>query len=270
LRGPASRKTTDETIRQLRQRVCELTEENGRLAEQVGARDNFLAFAAHELRNPLTPLVSRISMLRRAVAVGEGIAPDKLAHSLEQIDWLMTHFIKRATTLLDVSRMTSGRLRLEQQEIDVCEIARAVARTFEPEAKYAGSTITLKLPAGGLSVLGDRLAIEEILENLVSNAIKYGGGTPILVSIDPDGAKGVARFSVEDGGPGISPENRARIFERFERAVPSSEHAGGFGVGLWIVRQLVEAMKGTIVVASTRGRGSTFCVTLPLITKESA
>ena len=115
-----------------------------------------------------------------------------------------------------------------------------------------------------LGVLGDWLAIEEILENLVSNAIKYGAGKPILVSVAADAANGVARVSVEDGGPGISAESQARILERFERAVTADHQASGFGLGLWIVKQLVDAMKGTIPVTSTPGAGSTFRVTLPL------
>ena len=246
-----------------------MTEENLRLAEQVAARDSFLALAAHELRNPMTPIVSRIALLRNAVAKGS-LPPEKLAHQLEQIDWLIALFIKRATILLDVSRITTGKLRLELDEVDVCEVAHAVAVNFEPLADNAGSRIELDLPSGGLGVLGDWLAIEEVLDNLVSNAIKYGAAKPILVRAVADPANGVARVSVADGGPGISVESQARIFERFERAVPSADHSGGFGVGLWIVKQLVEAMKGTISVTCTPGTGSTFFVTLPLMpVKES-
>lgn len=255
--------TDDITIQELRRRVRELTEENARLAEQATARANLLAFAAHELRNPMTPIISRIALLRTAVSKGE-IPRQKLANDLEQIDGLMARFVKRATTLLDVSRLTSGKMHLEQQEVDVCKIARAVVTDFEPEARYAGSSIALDVPPTVLRVLGDRLAIEEILDNLISNAIKYGGGKPILVSAAADAAARVARITVTDGGPGISAENQARIFERFERAVPSAEHSGGFGVGLWIARQLAEAMKGTIAVTSTPGTGSIFCITLPL------
>jgi two-component system OmpR family sensor kinase len=84
------------------------------------------------------------------------------------------------------------------------------------------------------------------------------------VSVSADATIGVARISVEDGGPGISADSQARIFERFERAVPAAEHIAGFGVGLWIVKQLIEAMNGTIAVTSMPGVGSTFCVTLPM------
>ena len=174
-------------------------------------------------------------------------------------------FVKRATTLLDVSRITTGKLQLELDEVDVCEVAHAVAVNFEPLAQNAGTPIGLDLPSGGLAVRGDWLAIEEILDNLVSNAIKYGAAKPILVRAVADPANGVARVSVADGGPGISAESQARIFERFERAVPPADHSGGFGVGLWIVKQLVEAMKGTITVTCLPGEGSTFLITLPLM-----
>ena len=196
--------TDDETIQELRRRVRELTEENARLAEQVSARDSFLALAAHELRNPMTPIVSRIALLRQAAERGN-LAPEKLAQSLEQIDWLMALFVKRATTLLDVSRITTGKLQLEQEEVDVCEVAHAVAGNFEPLAKNAGSPIRLDFPAGGLVVLGNWLAIEEILENLVSNAIKYGAGKPILVNVTADAAKGVAALASRMAGQAFRP-----------------------------------------------------------------
>jgi two-component system OmpR family sensor kinase len=255
--------TAEETPDELRRRIFELTEENRWLAEKVAARDSFLAFAAHELRNPMTPMISRVAMLRHAVGEGN-IQPEKLARSLDELEWLIRHFIRCATTLLDVSRITTGKLRLERAEVDICAVAREVAATLEPIAQYSGSPIRLDLPAGGLSVLGDGLAIEQILDNLLSNAIKYGGGKPIVVNVNADATIGVARISVEDGGPGISADSQARIFERFERAVPAAEHRAGFGVGLWIVRQLVDAMNGTIAVTSTPGVGSTFCVTLPM------
>jgi two-component system OmpR family sensor kinase len=267
-------RSAKETTSALRQRIHELTEENERLTEKVAARDGFLAFVAHELRNPMTPIVSRVAMLRRAVGRGD-VEHDKLAHGLDQLEWLIGLFVKRATSLLDVSRITTGKLVLKRAEVDVCAVAHVVAGTFEPLAQYAGSPIALDLPAAGLGVLGDALAIEEILDNLVSNAIKYAGGKPIVISVAADPGIGVARICVKDGGPGISDDSRARIFERFERAVPSADQPTGHGVGLWIVRQLVEEMDGTIAVASTPGEGSTFCVTLPVTstpmtsTKES-
>lgn len=255
--------TADETPGDLRRRIRELTEENARLAQMVAARDTFLAVAAHELLNPMTPIVGRLSLLRRAAARGT-LDPARLDEGLAQLDGLMALFVKRAKTLLDVSRITTGKLRLDLARVDLCEVARGVAVTFAAAAEQAGATIELELPPHGVAVMGDRLSIEEILDNLVSNAIKYGGGKPIHVSATADPASGTARLSVRDGGPGIPAENQARIFERFERVVARDDHTAGFGVGLWIVKQLTQAMAGTIEVIST-GEGSTFRITLPIV-----
>lgn len=255
--------TAEEPAAALRDRITELTEENARLAEAVAARDAFLAVAAHELRNPMTPIIGRIAMLRRAVRNGS-LGPDRIGQRLDQIEWLSILFMKRATTLLDVSRMTSGKLRLDLIEVDVREVARTVVETFRPLADHARSGLELDLPAAGLTVLGDRLSLEQVLDNLVSNAIKYGGGRPILVSATADPANALVRIGVRDGGPGIPADSQARIFERFERAVRPGEKAGGFGIGLWIVRQLCEAMAGTVEVVSAPGEGSTFRISLPM------
>ena len=210
----------------------------------------------------MTPIVGRLSLLRRAVTRG---TPDlaKLDQGLGHLEWLVSLFVKRAKTLLDVSRITTGKLKLVLAEVDVCEVARGVAGNFAPLAEQAGSPLELDLPARAVEVAGDRLSIEEILDNLVSNAIKYGGGKPIHVAVRADPGDGTARLSVRDGGPGIPVENQARIFERFERVVARDDQTAGFGVGLWIVKQLTQAMAGTIEVIST-GEGSTFRITLPL------
>jgi signal transduction histidine kinase len=115
----------------------------------------------------------------------------------------------------------------------------------------------------GSTIVGvwDRLRIESVVANLVSNAVKFGEGKPITVAVSSDGL--VARLAVTDQGIGLSPEQQRRIFEKFERAVSERQY-GGFGLGLWIVRQIVEAHEGSILVASEMGKGSTFIVELPI------
>ena len=125
-------------------------------------------------------------------------------------------------------------------------------------------TLRSTFPVEPVVVSGDRLAIEEILDNLVSNAIKYGADKPILLRIGVDEEQHCAVIRVSDNGSGISADDQARIFERFERAVQPGEHLHGFGVGLWIVQQLCQGMEGSVRVDSTPGQGSTFSVTLPL------
>jgi signal transduction histidine kinase len=253
----------DQTDQNIREHNARLIAEVARLTEAVEARDAFLAVAAHELRNPMTPIIGRIQILARAVRRPD-FQVERLVQGLDQIEWLITRYLKRANVLLDVSRITSGKLALERLPVDVCEVAREVIENYNPLRKHAGSDLTLDLPGEPVVVSGDRLAIEEILDNLVSNSIKYGADKPILLRIGVDEEQHCAVIRVSDSGSGISSDDQARIFERFERAVQPGEHLHGFGVGLWIVHQLCQGMEGSVRVDSTPGRGSTFSVALPL------
>jgi two-component system, OmpR family, sensor kinase len=253
----------DQTDQNIREHNARLIAEVARLTEAVEARDAFLAVAAHELRNPMTPIIGRIQILARAVRRPD-FQVERLVQGLDEIEWSITRYLKRANVLLDVSRITSGKLALERLPVDVCEVAREVIENFLPLRQHAGSDLTLDLPGEPVVVSGDRLAIEEILDNLVSNAIKYGANKPILLRIGVDEELHCALIRVSDNGSGISADDQARIFERFERAVHPGEHLHGFGVGLWIVQQLCQGMEGSVRVDSTPGEGSTFSVTLPL------
>ena len=148
----------------------------------------------------------------------------------------------------------------EGREFDLSAVVREVVDNLAFGAERVGSSLVLSVPAGITGTL-DRLGFEEIVGNLVTNAIKYGAGKPIVVSLARDGP--AARLRVRDHGVGISPADQARVFARFERAVAQSRH-GGFGIGLWLIGRLVEAMGGTISVESRVGEGSSFTVVLPL------
>ncbi len=245
--------------------IAELQHEIARLNEAVSARDDFLAVTAHELKNGMTPVLGRVDILSRRAAT---LPPEEIVSALDYIVWLTKQFAKRATTLLDVSRMTSGVLQLDRVRVDASKIVRDVAESFRPLADRAGSELVLDLPDGSLVVIGDRLSLEQICDNLISNAIKYGDGQPIAISAHADLECGTVRLSVRDNGPGILPADQARIFERFERAVRPNGNAGGFGVGLWVVKQLTDAMAGEVDVSSAPGAGSTFCITLPIYRSE--
>jgi signal transduction histidine kinase len=169
-------------------------------------------------------------------------------------------FVLRSTALLDVSRIAAGNMRIERSEVDLFAVVRGVVDRAGTAARMARSPLEADLQQG---IMGscDRLALEEVTENLLSNAIKFGAGKPVSVVLRSDGR--AARLAVRDQGIGISEADRARIFQRFERAVARREH-GGFGIGLWLANQLVLAMDGTIAIESAPGEGTCFTVTLPL------
>jgi two-component system OmpR family sensor kinase len=237
----------------------ELQQRNAELREAVAARDTFIAVAAHELRNPMTPMIGQIDLLLDGLRAGR-YSPDQVKQRLERVRFVMNTYLKRATILLDVSRITTGKLRLEPVPFDVSVLVRDIVETFTAIARHAGTPISIDVPAS-LPGTWDQLAMEQILDNLVSNAIKYGARRPIEIGAEDHGD--TVCIWVRDHGPGISMDDRVRIFGRFERAVGSDERRSGFGVGLWVVGQLVEAMGGTISVGDAEGGGSVFTVTLP-------
>ncbi|MDQ3617267.1 MAG: HAMP domain-containing histidine kinase [Pseudomonadota bacterium] len=245
----------------LKRRNAELAEENSRLVEAVAARDAFLAVAAHELRNPMTPIALRAQILRQLMKA-QPAQDIRIEQHLDVIDRSIAAFVRRAGTLLDVSRITSGTLALAQEPVDIVDVARAVVDDMALLSVQLDAPLELAAPDTPVCVVGDALAIQQILENLISNGIKYGQSTRVVIGITTEHGMGVIRVS--DSGDGISAGNQARIFERFERVAGSGHHAGGFGVGLWLVRQLSDAMGGDVAVTSSPGAGSTFRVELPL------
>ena len=224
------------------------------LEEAVRARDDFLAIASHELKTPLTSLQLQVQTLLRLAA------DERVRHKMTVVARQVDRMNKLVTELLDISRIARGRLELEAEDVDLGDVVTGAVARLEDAASDAGSEIVVHLE-DGVHGRWDRFRVEQVVTNLLSNAIKYGQGRPVVVGVVKRGDCAV--LSVQDHGIGIQPSDQARIFKRFERAV--SENAfGGFGMGLWIVRQIVEAHGGTIRVQSQRGRGSTFVVEIPL------
>ncbi|MDB5480635.1 MAG: sensor histidine kinase [Caulobacteraceae bacterium] len=234
--------------------------EVARLEEAIAARDEFISVIAHELRNPMTPMLMQVDALRRRAAACEDQLPRGIVVGLERLEVIVQHSMRRATMLLDVSRLTSGMFAPETASVNLGELLMGVAGRLAPLARRARSPIQLEVAADVVG-LWDPVALDEIADNLISNAIKYGGGRPIDVVLSRDG--GNAFIRVVDRGIGISEDNKARIFDRFERAVTRTQKTG-FGVGLWVVGQLVKAMDGEITVDSKPDEGSVFTVRLPL------
>ncbi len=239
-----------------------------RAQEAIGLRDEFLSIAAHELKTPLTTLQLQLNMLEKSLAGGgaEDEKPGRRVASAMRQTGRLTRLVE---DLLDVSRITAGRMTLNREVCDLVEIVQDVLGSFEALAKKAGSTLKTDLPREPVRGSWDRDRIEQVIVNIISNALKYGAGKPVRVLVEV--ADGAARLRVTDEGMGISQQDIGRIFEQFERAV-SAQHYGGLGLGLFIARQVVEAHGGEIHVASRPGRGAEFVVELPMLApgEESA
>jgi signal transduction histidine kinase len=227
------------------------------LRESIQARDDFLAVASHELKTPLAAFRLHLERLERSLGdevLGRARSPlESAGRQVQRLHALME-------TLLDVSQLTTGRLALDLNDVDLTAVVGAAVARLREEVERLGVTVSFD---AGLPLVGryDRLRIDQVVTNLLTNAAKYGRGRPITVRVSA--GDGTARVSVQDEGIGISEEDRARIFERFERAVPGRNY-GGLGLGLWIARQVVEAHGGRITVDSLPDRGSTFVVELPI------
>lgn len=224
--------------------------------EAIALREQFVAVAGHELRTPLTALLLGLENLHRR---GLGEPPEAVQRRIAQCRSQAEQLKRLINELLDVTRLTRGSLQLEVEELELVSLVRDVVQRMQPQLERAGCALTL---ASEEPLIGwwDRLRLEQVLTNLLTNASKYGAGRPIDVAISSTLEH--AMLQVKDHGIGIAPEDQARIFQRFERAV-SEKHYGGLGLGLWISQELLGLMGGRIEVRSEPGQGSTFTVYLP-------
>jgi signal transduction histidine kinase len=224
--------------------------------EAVRIRDEFVAVAGHELKTPLAAMLLQIQVLRRTV---RSASPASLEARVDAVVRSGARLERLVEQVLDVSRITAGRLRLERTPCDLAELARGVADRYADASAQAHCEVSVR---GDEHVEGvwDRLRIEAVIGNLLSNALKFGRGMPVEITVTTDDGQAVVR--VTDHGIGIDPADRSRLFRRFERALAARDY-GGFGLGLWICRTVVEASGGTIDVESELEHGSTFTVRLP-------
>jgi signal transduction histidine kinase len=249
-------------------------------------QDEFLSIASHELKTPITSMMLQAQMARRRLdrltlaepsaptSAGPGPEPrqdtapaakeppkDGAAYS-KLADLVISQCRRLAALIddmLDISRIRSGNLRMKRERFDLTQMTREMADRFADQARLTGSEIRF---APSAPVVGDwdRYRLEQVVTNLITNAIKYGLGKPIELRTLKAGNQAV--IEVQDQGIGIAPENQERIFERFERAV-SADNISGLGLGLYITRQIVAAHDGAIRVRSELGQGATFAVVLP-------
>jgi len=238
------------------------TLENARLfreaQEAVRLREEFLTVASHELRTPLMSLNLQVELLQRGLSEQSRQTVTRILSAVRRQHSRLSSLVD---SLLDVSTITAGRLELELSEVDLVQLVRETVDRMHDVFAQTGSEVTLHAPSAPILGCWDAARLEQVLMNLLGNAARYGRGRPIHVELSTDNAQAFLR--VRDEGIGIAAEDRERIFGRFERAV-SQRHYGGMGLGLYITRQLVEALGGEVRVESEVGRGSTFEVRLPL------
>jgi signal transduction histidine kinase len=223
----------------------------------IAARDEFLAIAAHELRTPLTSMLLQIEAVERSVTTGSGPVSERigivgLGRQARRLSGLIDG-------MLDVTRLTAGRLELVFEQMDLAALVRDVAQRFTVDASAAKCTLRLDLPEPLIGTW-DEARLDQIVTNLLGNAIKYGAGGVIEVEGRGEGER--VQLTVRDHGIGISATDQQRIFHRFERASGQRQHPG-LGLGLWITSELCKALDGRITVASALGAGAAFTITLP-------
>ena len=247
VRDVTERKKVEERARMLR-----------RAQQEVRARDEFLSVASHELRTPIAALQLQLQLLQRAVGRPGGV-PEIVAAKVDAIERQVRRIVVLVNELLDVSRLRLGRIDLQYADLDLVHVARDAVARLQQDGARPRSRIEVVAHA---AVTGrwDRVRVEQVITNLLSNALKFGDGKPVTVEVAARGDR--ARIDVHDQGIGIEVADQARVFERFERAV-STHQFGGLGLGLYVSREIVEAHGGTIELSSAPGAGTTFVVDLP-------
>ncbi len=236
--------------------------ETAKAKEEIKVRDEFISIASHELKTPLTTTLLKLQTALhnvRNVSLAN-FSVQNLLSMLESAEHQTQRLSKMINDLLNVSLIRTGRLELELEETDLSVITKEIKDRFAERIEK--DNINVKLEAGE-PIIGkfDKLRIEQVLTNLISNAFKYGGGKPVEIKVKKDGSK--AKIIIADHGIGIPDKEKDKIFELFERGNHNNSYKG-LGVGLYITNKIVNAHKGKIFVDSKEGKGSIFTIELPL------
>ena len=250
-----SRREQEALLRQLQATQNELE-------QAVRMRDDFMSIVAHEVRTPLNGLILETQLRKMHLARDNAAAfsLDKMHAMVDRDERQIKSLIRLIEDMLDISRIRTGKLSIRPSRFDLAQLVRGLVENFAPQVEAAQSTLSLDAeePVEGN---WDEFRIEQVVSNLLTNALRYGAKSPIQVRVYCQ--EGEARIEVRDHGIGISEDNQRRIFQQFER-VSASHVAAGLGLGLFISEQIVTAHGGTISVESRIGEGAMFRVALPL------
>lgn len=236
------------------------------LAEAIFSRDEFISIASHELKTPITSLKLQLQMLQRSIDVENNKVPpaEKLAKSLEITNRQSRRLEGLVEELLDVTRARSGKLKFHFEDFDLSELIVEIAERLRHQLHEAKIELRLDLVPHTVGQW-DRSRLDQVIVNLIINSIKYAPGKPVTIKTGT--LEETAFFSIKDEGPGIPKEKQHLIFLRFER-VTNSESVAGLGLGLFLVKQIVDGHRGEIRVESELEKGTLFTVSLPLKTQD--
>ena len=240
----------------------ELQEAQAQLQRAVGMRDDFMSMIAHELRNPLNSVYLQAQLRRRMLASPKPPDSQTMQKMVERDERQIRSMVRLLDDMLDVSRARTGKLTIVPASFDLAASVTAVVDAIQDLARNQGVTVTLAAP-DTLPYVGDEFRIEQVVTNLLTNALRYGQGKPVAVTVGTREQEPEAFVSVRDQGMGIAPEDQERIFEQFERTEGAAQVAG-LGLGLYIARQIAQAHQGRLEVRSAPGEGAEFILSLPL------
>jgi signal transduction histidine kinase len=247
--------------KKLRKQVLELNKVKLELEHAVSAREEFMSIAGHELKTPITTLKLQAQLRKRSLEKKNESAftPDKLEKMFDSDSKQLERLTRLIDDMLDITRIASGKLSMILEDFDLCALVQEVVERHLELFKSSGVELhtTACTPINGC---WDKFRIEQVITNLLTNAIRYGAGKPVTITLNQEHEHAIV--VIKDQGIGIAEDDLTRIFQRFER-IPGSESTG-LGLGLYIVNQIIEAHKGTIEVESQKGLGSAFTIKLPL------
>lgn len=227
--------------------------------EATNIRDEFISIASHELKTPLTSLKLQTQMAKKQLNRDDHLTSERINKQLDYTVRQIDRLNKLVDDMLDVSRIGTGKLILQKKTISLSDLVEELIDRFTPQFEAVGCELKTNI-ASDIKGTWDSYKIEQVVNNLFSNAIRYSPHKRIEISLKSIADKAI--LSVKDHGPGIDPENHERIFERFERA---SDSSSGLGLGLYITKQIVGLHRGKIRVESELGKGTNFIVELPVI-----